>query len=112
MNINKYQSVSNKDGYTLIELLVYTAVFAAAVGVFSGVLITFTRVGTQTSADAELTQQLSFIQDTIQRFVRESANIENPAGVASSTLILRMASPASDPTIISSDENGIYLKQG
>ncbi|MFA5084116.1 MAG: glycine-rich domain-containing protein, partial [Candidatus Paceibacterota bacterium] len=105
-------SLKSQKGYTLIELLVYTAVFAAAVGVFSGVLITFTRVGTQTSADAELTQQLAYVQSIVRRLVRESANIENPAGVASSSLVLRMTSPAQDPTIISSDANGIYLKQG
>ncbi len=32
--------------------------------------------------------------------------------MASSTLVLRMASSSLDPTIISSDENGIYLQQG
>ncbi|MDP3052656.1 MAG: prepilin-type N-terminal cleavage/methylation domain-containing protein [bacterium] len=112
MNINKYQSTSNQGGYTLIELLIYTVIFAISVGVFSGVLVTFTRVQTQTSADAELTQQLAFVQSTIQRLVRESANIQNPAGVASSTLVLRMASSSLDPTIISSDANGIYLQQG
>ncbi|MDP3052476.1 MAG: LamG-like jellyroll fold domain-containing protein [bacterium] len=102
----------NNKGFTLIELLVYTVIFSISVGVFSGVLITFTRVQTQTSADSELTQQLAFVQSTIQRLVRESANIENPAGVASSSLVLRMASSSLDPTIISSDANGIYLKQG
>ncbi|MDP3052754.1 MAG: LamG-like jellyroll fold domain-containing protein [bacterium] len=99
-------------GYTLIELLIYTVIFAISVGVFSGVLITFTRVQTQTSADSELTQQLSFVQSTIQRLVRDSANIQNPAGVASSSLVLRMASSSLDPTVISSDANGIYLQQG
>ncbi len=74
----------SQKGFTLIELLIYTAIFSLAVGVFSGVLVTFTRVETQTSADSELTQQLSFVQSTIQRLVRDSANIENPAGVASS----------------------------
>ncbi|MDP3052820.1 MAG: type II secretion system protein [bacterium] len=102
----------SQKGFTLIELLIYTAIFSISVGVFSGVLITFTRVQTQTSADSELTQQLSFVQSTIQRLVRDSANIENPAGVASSSLVLRMASSSLDPTIISSDANGIYLKQG
>ncbi|MFA6130502.1 MAG: prepilin-type N-terminal cleavage/methylation domain-containing protein, partial [Candidatus Omnitrophota bacterium] len=110
MKIEKRKT--NQGGYTLIELLVYTVIFSISVGVFSGVLLTFTRVSTQTSADAELTQQLAFVQSTIQRLVRESANIQNPAGVASSSLVLRMASSSLDPTIISSDVNGIYLQQG
>ncbi len=102
----------NQGGYTLIELLVYTVIFAISVAVFSGVLLTFTRVNTQTSADAELTQQLAFLQSIIQRLVMDSANIENEAGMASTTLILRMASSTLDPTIISSDANAIYIKQG
>ena len=101
-----------KAGFTLIELLIYMAVFAIAVGLLSGILVTFTRVQGRESASAEVTQQLAFVQTTIQRLVREAVNIENQPGVFSSTLTLRMASPSSDPTIISSDADGIYLKQG
>ena len=103
---------SKRAGFTLIELLIYMAVFAIAVGLLSGILVTFTRVQGRESASAEVTQQLAFVQTTIQRLVREAVNIENQPGFFSSTLTLRMASPSSDPTIISSDADGIYLKQG
>jgi type II secretory pathway pseudopilin PulG len=96
-------------GYTLLELLLYIGIFAVAAGMLSGILITFTRVQTQTTADAEVVQQLSFVQSTIQRLIRDSVNISNPVGVASSSLVLRMASSTA---IISSDANGIYLQQG
>ena len=96
-------------GYTLLELLLYIAIFAVAAGMLSGILVTFTRIQTQTSAESEVVQQLSFVQSTIQRLVRDSVNIVNPAGVASSSLVLQMASST---TIISSDANGIYIQQG
>lgn len=96
-------------GYTLLELLLYIAIFAVAAGMLSGILITFTRIQTQTTADSEVVQQLSFVQSTIQRLVRNSVNISNPAGVASSSLVLKMASSTA---VISSDANGIYIQQG
>ena len=99
-------------GFTLIELLIYLAIFAIAAGLLSGILAVFVRVQSQEAAGAELTQQLSFVQSTVQRLVREAVNIENPAGAASNSLILRMASPALDPTVISSDSDAIYLRQG
>ena len=105
-------SAKKKSGFTLIELLIYLAIFAIAVGLLSSILVTFTRVQSQNSASAEVTQQLSFVQSTIQRLVRESVNIENPVGAASAVLTLRMASPDFDPTVISSDGNAIYLQQG
>src|SRR3989344_8119790 len=99
-------------GFTLIELLIYLAIFAIAAGLLSGILAVFVRVQSQEAAGAELTQQLSFVQSTVQRLVREAVNIENPAGTASSSLILRMTSPSLDPTIISSDSDAVYLQQG
>jgi len=99
-------------GFTLIELLIYLAIFAIAAGLLSGILAVFVRVQSQEAAGAELTQQLSFVQSTVQRLVREAVNIENPAGTASNSLILRMTSPALDPTVISSDSDAIYLRQG
>jgi prepilin-type N-terminal cleavage/methylation domain-containing protein len=104
--------IKYKKGFTLIELLVYLAIFAVAAGMLTGILATFVRIQSREAASASVSQELSFVQTTLQRLVRESVNIENPAGTASSTLILRMASSTLDPTIISRDANAIYLKQG
>ena len=111
MKIKNSKLIPNS-GFTLIELLVYLAIFAIAAGLLSGILAVFVRVQSQEAAGAELTQQLSFVQSTVQRLVREAVNIENPAGTASNSLVLRMTSPALDPTVISSDSDAIYLQQG
>ena len=102
----------NFQGYSLMELLIYVALFAIVVGVLSGILAIFIRIQSQQIASTSVSQELAFVQNTIQRLVRDSVNIQNSAGAASNTLTLRMASSTLDPTIISSDANGIYLTQG
>ena len=101
-----------KAGFTLIELLIYMAVFAIAVGLLSGILVTFTRVQGRESASAEVTQQLAFVQTTIQRLVERSGQYRKPARIFLLLSLYAWLPPSSDPTIISSDADGIYLKQG
>ncbi len=99
-------------GYTLMELLIYIAIFAVASGIFTAILLSITRAHQRLTAGSEVTTQLRFVQDTIQRLVRQSSLIENKPGETSAELILRMRNSAIDPTIISADNNAVYLKQG
>jgi len=106
-------SAQNK-GFSLMEFLIYIAVFAGVATILVAILTTVSRISVRQSATDELNQQTFFIQSTIQRLVREASLIENPAGVSSTTLKLRMASSTLDPTLIYTDASGtaIYLKQG
>ncbi len=110
----KIENYKSNKGHTLLELLIYVAIFSLAAGVFSSVLVVFTRVQGQEAASSEVTQQLSFVQSTIQRLVRESVNIENEAGPdhASSTLKLRMEDSTKDPTCLSLVNGVIELAEG
>lgn len=106
-------------GFTLMELLVYSAVFAITAGLLTAVLSNVVRVRDRESNSTEIAQQLNFVLNNIQSVVNDASLIEsvydgNTPGVACDqfcTVLLRMEDSALDPTIISSDVDGVYLKQ-
>ncbi len=102
----------NKNGFTLIEILLYTGIFAIVGGLMTGVLLTVTQVQQRESASAEVTGQLNLVMQTINRLVRESSNIEIAAGTTVSTLKLRMEDTTKDPTCISLVSGVIKLAEG
>ena len=99
----------NKRGFTLLEVLIYVTIFAIVLGFLSVILITTTRVEMRESAATEVTQQSSYVVQTIQRLVRESSQIES---AISSDLVLRMATASKDKTTISLSGGKIYLQEG
>ncbi|MDI6820660.1 MAG: type II secretion system protein [Patescibacteria group bacterium] len=96
-------------GFTLVEILIFIAIFSISTVFLIGILIVATRVELKQASSNEVNQQLSFVANTIQRLVRESSLIENPVGVQSSTLVLRMASSTRDPLKIFFDASSSLL---
>lgn len=103
-----------REGFSLIELLIYIGIFSASVVFLVGILIVFTRIHVQQTAVNEVNNQVSFVNNVIQQKVRESSLIEMDAGVATSTITLRMSSSSLDKTLIYLDttEKIIYLQEG
>ena len=90
-----------KNAFTLVELLVYTGIFAVVSGLMIGILTTTLRVNQRESASAEATSQLNFVLQTIQRLTRESSaiivnssstnfNTDDTIGSQQTRLVLRM----------------------
>jgi len=104
--------LKNKYGFTLVEVLIYTVIFAIVAGLSTGILLTLTRINQNQSAGAEVTDQLNFIMQKIQYLVKQSSNIEIPTAVITSTLKLRMEDPIQDPTCLSLVNGVIKLAQG
>ncbi len=76
-------------GFTLIELLIYIALFALVAGIFTGILVVVLRIQGQQIGLLEVSNQLNFVMQTIQRHVRESSTITSPVpGVSDSSLSL------------------------
>lgn len=108
--------------FTLVELLIYMGIFTIAATTITGILITTVRVQNQEIASTEVTQQLNFVLNTVQRLVAQSSEVEktyegaNPAASCATFCTLKLRIPGSsgalDPTLISSDASGVYLKQG
>lgn len=107
-------SHKSKAGFTLVEVLIYTVIFAVSAVFLVGILTAITRVQSRQSSINEVNAQISFVDKTIQRLVREASLVDMPAGVATTTLTLRMASSTLDPTKVYVDDSktAIYLKEG
>lgn len=112
--------MKNNKGFTLVELMIYTVIFVAVVGLLAGVLISVLRTQGIQSSEAEVTQQLDLVLTTTQRLVRDASLIDiSYEGASTSTLCsaycslrLLTETDSTNPTIISSDANGVYLKEG
>lgn len=110
MKIKFWQSKSF--GFTLIEILIYAAIVGVSAVFVVGILTSITRSQLRQASVNEVNQQLSFVASTIQKLVRDSSLVENDAGTASTTLVLRMSSSSLDKTFIYASGTAIYLEQG
>lgn len=102
----------NKKGYSLIELLVYMAIFAVSAIFLTAILLTITKIQTRQNSVNEVNQQITFVANTIQQLVQQSSFIDITTGVATTTLTLRMASSTLDPTVVFASGTAIYLSEG
>ena len=123
-------------GFTLIELLIYIGIFAILAVSFSSILVTFSRVTITQSSRNEVSSQLSFVMQRIQRMVSESSHVvvtssiedtdlnktwdedDNNLGTAQKYLVLKLpsddnsSSSNTTPTIIYTDEGVIKVRKG
>ncbi len=105
-------SYFSQQGFTLIELVVYIGIFVIVIGIFTGLFTDIFRVNNEEVSSNELTSQLNFAMQNINKLVGSSSNIESPSSTPSSYLKLRMADPSADPTCIYLSNGKIELAQG
>ncbi len=101
----------SKNGFTIIELLVFAAIFAIVMIAFITILVSITRVQVRQTAAAEVNQQSEFLLQQIQYYVERSSLIELAQDTATTTLKLRMASAAEDPTLMYVSSSVVYLQR-
>ena len=107
-------------GFTLVELLIYAAVFSITAGLLTSILVMISNIQTKENASFEVTRQLQFVTQTIQYAIRDASIVEsvyegsNPVAACATfcTVRLRVTNPTLDPTIISSDAGGVYIQEG
>jgi len=99
-------------GFSLIELLVYIGILTIVVGFIVGIFITTIKIGSKETSSTEVTSQINYVSQTIQRMVKEASVIDIPAGVSTSTLKLRTSSLSTDPTCIYLSSGTIKIAQG
>lgn len=111
--LNPKPSTLNPDaGFSLIEILIYTALIGIAGSFLSGTLVSILKLQNQQDASAQVNQQINFVLQNVQKAVRDSSLIDMEGNTTSSTLTLRMADSALDPTLIYLSGTTIYLKKG
>lgn len=99
-------------GFSLAELLIYIGILGLISGALVGILTTTTKTQVEESGQNLLTGELNFVNQTIQRLVRDSSLVLADAGVASTTLTLRTSTLVKDPTLIYLSGGQIYVKEG
>ncbi len=102
----------NQRGFSLIELLVYLAIFVGSATFLISIFVIFTKIHVRQSSMNEINSQVSFVNDTIGQLVRSSSLIDMTDGSPTSTLTLRMASSTLDPTTVYLNGTTLYLQEG
>lgn len=101
----------SRRGFTLIEILLFAAIFSVVALTFVGVLTMVLRLQARGQAASEVAGQSQFLLQTIERLVSRSSLVEMPANEATTTLRLRTASSITDPTTVYLSSGAVYLKE-
>lgn len=143
INMKKFfnlSPLSKREGFTLVELLIYMVLFAVTSASLIGILVTLTKLQTKQGSSGEVSYQLDLVMRNLTSLVKDSSNIErvylndanaaactddDPANNSSCTpcpanptnyvfcgVKFRMTDPGLDPTIVFADAAGVYMKQG
>lgn len=99
-------------GFSLVELLIYIAIFVVSGTLLVAILTSVTRVQVRQNSVNTVNRQIEFITGLIQRKVRESSAIDMEAGAPQEVLILRMPKETLDPTRISKVDGRLFIKEG
>jgi type II secretory pathway pseudopilin PulG len=99
-------------GFTLLELVVFTAIFSLIIIAFISVLVSITRTQVRQTAVTEVNQQSQFVLQAMQYYVERSSIIEGNADAATTSIKLRMTSSAEDPTLVFASGTQIFSQVG
>ncbi|MDO8752197.1 MAG: type II secretion system protein [Candidatus Wolfebacteria bacterium] len=99
-------------GFSLVELLIYIAIFVVSGTMLVAILTSVTRVQVRQNSVNTVNRDIEFITGLIQRKVEESSAIDMEAGTPQGTLILRMPDGALDPTKISKVDERLFIEEG
>src|SRR5579864_987255 len=101
-------------GFTIIELLVFTAIFSIIMIGLITVFVVTTRVQSRQTSANEVETQGQFLLQQIQYYVQTARLVNMTQDVATGTLTLAetLASSSLDPTVINLATGTVYLTQG
>jgi len=97
-------------GVSLIELLLYIAIFSGLMFVLIQVFITFSRDQGQIEARTEVNQSSRFAIETIVQAIHNSLGVTGPEPGAS--LTLSMPDSAKDPTVFDLSGGALRIQEG
>jgi competence protein ComGC len=101
-----------RKAFTLIELLIFIAIFSMVVVAFISILVVMLRLETSQTASTEVNQQGQFLVQQIQYYVSSARFVDMTQDVATTTLVLRENSFSTNPTEITFSSGNLYLQQG
>lgn len=108
--MKSHLKINRQNGFTLFEVLIFTALFTGVAIVCATVLVTVLRVNARQSAAAEVNQQVQFLLTTVERAVEEATSIDNATG--GSLLKTHLSDAAREPTLITVSGTTVTLQEG
>ena len=101
-----------RKAFTLIELLIYMAVFAIVIVGFVTIFVSMLRIQSQQSSQTQVEQEGQFLIQQIQYYVESARLVDMSLDTATGTLQLREFSLSNDPTLIYATNGIVYIRQG
>ena len=108
----------DRRGFTLIELIIFSALFSLVSIIFVAMLVSITGVQLRQTASSEVNRQSQFVMQTIQRYIEGSSLIETTSP-PSQSLLIRMPTASNNTSSLvniywetSTVASVIYLKIG
>jgi hypothetical protein len=115
-----FRKSAHSTGFSIAELLIYLGLFSAVALVFTGILTEVVDTNARNSSSNELVSQLNTVLAVVQKYVKESSQIEvyqDSAHLSSPTttgsyLMIRTGSSSTDPTCIYLNGGAVKLAVG
>ncbi len=110
MERNKLQF---SQGFTLIEMLVYTAIFAVMVSALAAFMATLSQSRLRSQAAMEVNEQGAEVLRVITQNLRNATAINSPiVGAAASSISINTLTASTTPTTFALSNGVIYMTQG
>lgn len=109
--MKKQSFLHSRQALTLIELLIFSAIFVIISIAFITILVSIIKVQVRQEAVAEVNGQSQFLLQAVQYYVERSSLVDMTPNLTTSTLKLRMPDNAVDPTYIYLSGGIVYLKE-
>ena len=71
--------VKNKEGFTLVELLIAVSIFAILSTIISGIYLSFSKSQARTKVSQSLLNDAQYILETVAKEIRDNEIVNNPA---------------------------------
>ncbi len=105
--------LSSKSGFTLLEVVIYTAMVAIIMLAVIMLAVVTLDVRGKVRASIVLEENYRFAMNRITTLVNQAEDISAPGmGLVSDELILLMSEPALSPTVINNQDGIIFVQQG
>lgn len=105
------QMPNSAGGLSLIELLIFSAIFALMMVSFISIFVAIVNVNARQGAVAEVNQQSQFLLQEVQYYTERASLIDMPQDTATTTIKLWLGINSQDPTYIYASGTTVYLKQ-
>lgn len=92
------KSRSKPSGFSLIEVIIYIALFGSMVAVMAAVITIMIQTDAKITATSEVQEITTFVMNRMEQAFEEAHAIDLPINGSGSTLRLLMRTPTTDPT--------------